>query len=136
MTRAEALKYRAAIEQGAQSLDDNTALTVKTFYPAWAENTAYTVGYKVTYNGKLWRCVTAHTSQITWHPEDAPALWKAINETHSGTMDDPIPYDGNMALVNGLYYVQEYVVYRCNRDTGAPVYHALAELVGVYVEEV
>lgn len=126
------------IRQSVNTLevDDNTALRMMDFYPAWAENTAYTVGYKVTYAGRLWRCITAHTSQTAWHPEDAPTLWESINETHSGTMDDPIPYDGNMALTAGLYYVQDYVVYRCNRDTGAPVYHALADLVGVYVEEV
>lgn len=126
------------IRQSVNTLevDDNTALRMMDYYPAWAENTAYTVGYKVTYAGRLWRCIMAHTSQTTWEPTNAASLWEAINETHSGTMDDPIPYDGNMALTNGLYYVQDYVVYRCNRDTGAPVYHALAELVGVYVEEV
>lgn len=134
MNRAEALKYRAAIEQAAQSLDDNTALTVKSLYPAWTENTAYTAGHKVQRNGKLWRVVQAHTSQVGWEPENVPAMWESINETHSGAADDPIPYEGNMALTNGLYYVQDYVIYRCTRDTGAPVYHALADLTGVYVE--
>ena len=134
MNRVEALKYRAAIEQAAQSLDDNTALTVKSLYPAWKADTAYTVGYKVRYGGRLWRCVQAHASQYGWEPENVPAMWESINETHSGTEDDPIPYEGNMALTNGLYYVQDYVVYRCIRDTGAPIYHALAEMVGMYVE--
>ena len=134
MTRNEALKYRAAIEQAAQSLDDNTALTVKRLYPAWEADTAYTVGYKVRYGGRLWCCVQAHASQYGWEPEFVPAMWESINETHSGTEDDPIPYEGNMALTNGLYYVQDYVVYRCICDTGAPIYHALAEMVGMYVE--
>ena len=136
MTRADALKYRAAIEQGAQSLDDNTALTVKTLYPEWGTDTAYTAGHKVQRNGKLWRVVQAHTSQVGWEPENAASLWEAINETHSGTADDPIPYDGNMALTAGLYYVQDYVVYLCTRDTVNPVYNALSELVGIYVEVV
>ena len=26
------------------------------------------------------------------------SLWEQINEKHSGAMDDPIPYDGNMAM--------------------------------------
>ena len=43
-------------------------------------------------------------------------------------------YDGNMALESGKYYMQDYVIYRCTRDTINPVYHALAELVGLYVE--
>lgn len=136
MTRADALKYRAAIEQGAQSLDDNTALTVKTLYPEWETDTAYTTGYKAQRGGKLWRCLQAHTAQTGWEPENAASLWEAINETHSGTADDPIPYDGNMALTAGLYYVQDYVVYLCSRDTVNPVYNALSELVGIYVEVV
>ena len=136
MKRSEAIRLRSIVEQAAQSLPDNVAVTAKMFYPAWKEGAAYRVGEKVQRNGKLWRVVQAHTSQTGWEPENTASLWEQINETHSGTMDDPIPYDGNMALVNGLYYVQEYVVYRCIRDTGAPIYHALADLVGVYVEEV
>ena len=51
-------------------------------------------------------------------------------------MADPIPYDGNMALEAGKYYIQDYVIYLCNRDTVNPVYNPLAELVGLYVETV
>lgn len=124
------------IRQSVNTLevDDNTALRMMDYYPAWAVNTAYTVGYKVTYNGRLWRVVQAHTSQVGWEPTNVPAMWESINETHSGTADDPIPYEGSMTLEEGLYYVQDYVIYRCIRDTGGPVYHALADLTGVYVE--
>ena len=62
------------------------------------------------------------------------SLYTRIDEQHDGTKYDPIPYDGNMALVNGLYYTQGGVLYLCNRDTVNPVYHALSELVGQYVE--
>ena len=136
MTRADALKYRAAIEQGAQSLDDNTALTVKTLYPEWETDTAYTAGHKVQRNGKLWRVVQAHTSQVGWEPENAASLWAQICETHDGTKYDPIPYDGNMALESGKYYTQSGMTYLCSRDTVNPVYNALSELVGIYVEVV
>ena len=50
------------------------------------------------------------------------------------TQDDPIPYEGNMALENGKYYSRDGVVYRCTRDTGNPVFQALSDLVGLYVE--
>ena len=136
MTRADALKYRAAIEQGAQSLDDNTALTVKTLYPEWETDTAYTAGHKVQRNGKLWRVVQAHTSQVGWEPENAASLWEQICETHDGTKYDPIPYDGSMALESGKYYTQSGMTYLCTRDTVNPVYNALSELVGIYVEVV
>ena len=126
------------IEQQINTLpvDDNTALRMQSYYPTWAENTAYSVGYKVQYGGKLWRVKQAHTSIVTWEPENAPSLWEVINETHDGTIYDAIPYDGNMALVSGKYYTQNDAIYLCNRDTGNPVYNALAELVGLYVVEV
>lgn len=136
MNKAKALKYRAAIEQAAQSLDNHTALTVIPLHPIWAKNTVYSVGYKVRYCGKLWRALQTHTAQTGWEPENASSLWEQICETHSGTADDPIPYEGNMALEEGLHYVQDYVIYRCTRDTGSPVYNPLRELAGLYVEAV
>lgn len=118
------------------TVDDNTALRMREFYPEWAPGTAYTVGYKVRHNGALWRVRQEHTSQAGWEPgaTGTESLWEQINETHDGTLDDPIPYSGNMALVAGLYYHQNYEIYRCIRDTGNPVYHNLADLVGQYVE--
>ena len=41
-----------------------------------------------------------------------------------------------MALENGKYYVQDGVTDLCNRDTVNPVYNALADLVGQYVEKI
>ena len=117
------------------NVDDNTALRMTTFYPEWAENIEYTTGYKAQRSGRLWRCLQAHTSQAGWEPENAASLWTEICESHSGTLEDPIPYNGNMALESGKYYSQDGKAYRCTRDTGNPVYNALSELVGLYVEE-
>ncbi len=118
------------------TVDDNTALRMLSFYPEWAEGRDYAVGYKVQKDGKLWRVIQAHTSQAGWEPENTASLWEQINETHAGTLDDPIPYDGNMALYEGLYYMQDYVIYLCTRDTVNPVYNALSDLEGIYVKEV
>lgn len=134
LTEAEVSRMLITAQVNSLSVDDNTALRMKEFYPEWAENTAYAVGYKVQRNGKLWRVVQAHTSQMGWEPENAASLWEQINETHTGTLEDPIPYDGNMALENGKYYTQDYEAYLCIRDTGIPVYNPLSELVGIYVE--
>ena len=133
-TEAEVLKMLIPQQINTLSVDDNTALRMKPFYPVWAENTAYSIGFKVQHNGKLWRVVQAHTSQNGWEPENAPSLWEQVNETHTGKLADPIPYEGNMALENGKHYIQNGVIYLCTRDTMNPVYNALAELVGVYVE--
>lgn len=129
---------RMVIAQQINTLevDDTTALRMLEFYPEWAAGTAYTVGYKVRRGGKLWRVLQAHTSQAGWEPENAASLWEQINETHAGTLADPTPYDGNMALENGKYYIQGYTIYLCTRDTGNPVYNPLAELVGIYVNNI
>ena len=116
------------------TVDDNTALRMVEFYPEWSAGQAYTAGYKAHRGGKLWRCLQAHTAQTGWEPENAASLWTEICENHDGTKYDPIPYNGNMALQSGKYYTQNNILYLCNRDTVNPVYNALAELVGLYVE--
>lgn len=118
------------------TVDNNTALRMMAFYPEWEVDTDYAAGHKVQRGGRLWRALQTHTAQTGWEPENAPSLWEQINETHSGAADDPIPYEGNMALEEGLHYVQDYVIYRCTRDTGGPVYNPLRELAGLYVEAV
>lgn len=118
-------------------VDDETALRMVAYYPAWTAGTAYAVGDRLVYNGDLYRVLTAHTSQETWLPgAGTESLYTRIDEQHDGTKYDPIPYSGNMVLEAGKYYSQSGKTYLCNRDTGNPVYHALAELVGLYVTEV
>ena len=136
MTRAKAKQLRQLIEQLAVTLDDETALTGVELFPRWTIDRAYVVGDKVQRNGKLWRCIQAHTSQIGWEPENVASLWTEICESHAGTLEDPIPYSGNMALESGKYYSQNSKIYRCTRDTVNPVYNALSDLVGLYVEKV
>ena len=135
LTESEVSRVLITKQINTLTVDDNTALRMTEFYPEWAADTEYTAEYKVQRNGKLWRCRQAHTSQTGWEPENAASLWTEICENHAGTLEDPIPYSGNMALESGKYYSQDNKVYRCIRDTGNPVYNALSELVGLYVEE-
>ena len=135
LTESEVSRMLIAQQINMLEVDNNTALRMVAFYPEWTADTEYTIGYKVQRNGKLWRCRQAHTSQTGWEPENAASLWTEICESHAGTLEDPIPYSGNMALESGKYYSQDNKVYRCTRDTGNPVYNALSELVGLYVEE-
>lgn len=130
----EALRIKPYIQKGAQSLSDEEALEIKSLYPQWEAGAEYTTRKKVLYKDKLYRCLQAHTSQDGWTPDVAASLWTMIDETHAGTIDDPIPYSGNMALEQGKHYEQDGVVYICTRDTINPVYSALKDLVGLYVE--
>ena len=139
MKLKDAKMYRAAIEAGANAVErsDLDALAVKDIYPAWDSLIGQTVNadFKLTYDGKLYKVIQAHTVQSDWVPGvGTESLYTVIDEGHAGTLDDPIPYDGNMELTEGLYYTQDGIVYLCTRSTGQPVYHALSNLVGLYVE--
>ena len=134
MRKSEAMRYRQIIETAVQSLPDSEALEAVTLYPDWAAGQDYPEGFKAQRGGALYKVLQAHTSQDGWEPENAPSLWTEICESHAGTLTDPIPYSGNMALEEGKYYSQSGVVYLCTRDTVNPVYSALADLVGIYVE--
>ena len=117
------------------SVDDNTALRMREFYPVWEAGQDYPEGFKVQRGGALYKALQTHTGQTDWEPENAPSLWAEICESHAGTLADPIPSSGNMALEAGRYYSPSGAVYLCTRDTVDPVYSALADLVGLYVEK-
>ena len=136
----EARKLRPIIEQAMQSIDGNDALTARSMYPTFESIIGKTVkhGFKFTHGGKLWKTEQPEmTIQEHYVPgTGTESLYSEVCESHAGTLEDPIPYNGNMALESGKYYSQDGKVYRGTRDTGNPVYNALSELVGLYVEEV
>lgn len=135
LSEVQEMMVRAQIN--TLSVDDATALRMVAYYPEWTAGTAYAAGDRLVYNGDLYKVLQAHTAQETWLPgTGTESLYTRIDEQHDGTKYDPIPYSGNMALEAGKYYSQSGKTYLCNRDTGNPVYHALAELVGLYVTEV
>lgn len=85
MTRAEAITYRNKIEAAASTMADETALTAVELFPAWAVGKAYAVGDRVQYNGALYKCVQAHTSQADWTPPAAPSLFAEVLPGQGGT---------------------------------------------------
>lgn len=143
MTYTErALQLRPVMEQAVQSLEDAVALTAVELFPKWNElvDKAATVskGFRFQYGGKLWR-----TEQSTYifvahyvPGEGTESLFSKVDESHAGTVEDPIPFEKNMEIYESLYYTQNGVLYRCIRSSGQPLYHDLALLVGSYVEVV
>lgn len=132
----------AATKAGIQTvnLTDGESLEVKDMYPEWSEfiNKALTQGMKVQYDNKLYKVRQDVAIVLENQPPsiDTAALYEEVVESHEGTLEDPIPYNNNMALEEGKYYSQGGVVYKCTRDTGQAVYNNLSELVGIYVEVV
>ena len=79
MTRGKAKLLRKLIEQLAVTLDDETALTGVELFPTWVVGKEYAVSDRAQYNGTLYKCIQAHTSQADWTPDASPALWVVVS---------------------------------------------------------
>ena len=139
MTREKALHLRALLVKASASLSDEDALEAVELFDRWVPDTEYPVDKRLQHEGGLYRVRQLHTS-LAIYPPGSPgteALYARVERPGQGdTPDNPIPYEGNLELFEGKYYAQDGVVYRCTRSTGAPVYHPLSALVGLYVEVV
>ena len=70
---ASAVAFVALCEVG--TLDAVTASEHAELFAEWVYPVAYTVGQLRRYNGTLYKCVQAHTSQADWTPDTAASLW-------------------------------------------------------------
>ena len=139
MQRAKALA--AAVTALKASVTDQQALAASALYPTYEDLVARqymaeNAGYRFQYDGGLWKTLQpGYTFDGVYAPgQGTESVYTRIYESHAGTLEDPISYEGNMELFSGKYYTQDGVVYRCTRDSGQPLYHKLSELVGLYVE--
>lgn len=110
MTRGKAKQLRRLIEQLAVTLNDETALTGVELFPAWAVGKAYAVNDRAQYNGTLYKCIQAHTSQADWMPSATPALWKTVSVDEYPEWVQPTgahdAYNiGDKVTYNGQHYV-------------------------------
>jgi len=80
MKREHAYKLRELLHKASASLPDEDALEAVELFPGWSINTDYAVGVRVRFEGKLYKCVQAHTSQEDWTPDITPALWVDVAE--------------------------------------------------------
>ena len=139
MEQAESI--REAMDAAGAVLTDEQALGCKAIYKQWKDlmGTEVDKGFRFLHGKDLYR---TEQPKYTFEKHRIPgstgteSLFSRIDEAHAGTFEDPIPYEGNMALEQGLYYIQNGAVYRCTISTGNPIYHPLRDLVGLYVEVV
>ena len=80
-----------------------------------------------------------HESQPSWEPDLVPAMWAVIDETHAGTVEDPIPAARGMIYYKDKYYLDPNgKTSLCTRDrddqpgAGIQLQYLPSELVGVY----
>ena len=127
-----------AMQINSFELTNEQALSVKLLYPQWNTFIGKSLkqGMRVLYDSKLYnvRQEVATVLENQYPSINTAALYEEINETNAGTFDDPIPYNNNMELFEGKYYIQDDVIYKCTRNTEQAVYNPLSSLVGIYVE--
>ena len=88
LTESEALTLLLKQQVNTLEVDDQTAFRMREFYPAWAAGVSCAVGYKAQDNGRLWRCLQAHTSQDGWTPTAAHSLWAKVLIPDPGTIPE------------------------------------------------
>ena len=80
MTRKEALRLRAIVEQAAASLDDKTASTAWMLFPKLKQDGALIKsGTRINWNGTLKRAAVDLWDTQENNPDNAPALWEDIS---------------------------------------------------------
>lgn len=147
MDRIDRLReLRTAAGFSAVSFSDKQAVKVVGLYPQWQTGVTYMEGDRVrgqTYPDRLYKCLQEHESHPSWEPDLVPALWAVIDETHAGTIDDPIPAAKGMIYYKDKYYLDPNgKTYLCTRDrddqpgAGIQLQYLPSELVGVYFTEV
>lgn len=147
LARITELLNREKQEFKTLGLTSEQMLTHKAFAPKWGEDIkegdTVVKGEKFTYEGKLYAVLQDHTILPHYYPSvNTASLYVEVTPEYTeegeeyGTIENPIPYEGNMILENGKYYSQDGVTYLCTRDSINPIYHPLSALVGQYVEEV
>ena len=91
------------------TMDEVTATEHLDVFAQWEPSVSYTVGNLRAYQGKLYKCLQAHTSQEDWTPDKTPALWKEVGNPADewpqwsqpiGAVDaymkgDKVSYEGN-----------------------------------------
>lgn len=127
-----ALSFQAQIKTdraaGTNNITDDLILksTELIDYPEWKEGVAYTVGDIITSNGLFYEVKENHTSNAAYLVETTFAYYRLIELTHTGTLDDPIPYPETAGILvnveSGKYYSYKGAVYLAKADMPHCVY--------------
>ena len=114
LTAEEVYAMLIAKQINTLTVDDHTALRMVEYYPA-PDAASYAAGDRIQYNGKLYKCLQAHTAQADWNPVDAPSLWAEVLAGQDGTAigewvqpDSTNPYmTGDKVTHNGKTWVSD-----------------------------
>ena len=116
-----AIKYSI----NALDLSNNDTIKYKDYLPDWADyvGKSLPINFKFKYNNQPYQTIQYINVVLSDQtPDIVYSLYKIIDEEHDGTLEDPIPYQQQMSIEKGKYYIQYDVVYIAiqNMPTGMP----------------
>ena len=113
--------------------DDDVALENIELFPSWESMLGKELkkDERYYYDDALWKVVQTHIAQSDWTPRVAFALFTQVvksegGDSEIGTLENPIPFSMNMELVEGLYYLDEGVIYLCIESLNQCFWHLAA----------
>lgn len=106
----QAKAIRNSINTVTANLTDEQALEVIDLYMPWVVGEAVAVGDMRRDEGKLYRCIQAHTTQADWKPALVPALWAVVSveewpEWVQPTGSEDAYNTGDKVTYNGVKYI-------------------------------
>lgn len=133
------------------TVDDQTALRMRQYYPTFAELTGKTVKQGTKFRAydsdgaDLYKVIQPELTIQAHYPPGAgtEALYTRIDETHDGTQADPIPAARGMEYEYGKYYLdgedgKTYLCERTGEQAGGKItlQYLPHELIGSYFKAV
>ena len=101
------------VEKG--EIDEVTASENANMFIEWNEKSSFNYNDYRCREGKLYKCLQAHTGQAGWEPENAPALWKLIGIDENGIPEWSQPISSADAYMlnaetkhNGYVWISDY----------------------------
>lgn len=78
VAHAETLGLFNDYVDNTNDLWDNEGIPADQTAPAWVEDVPVAVGFLREYQGIIYRCITKHTTQLSWEPDITPSLWMVV----------------------------------------------------------
>lgn len=140
-TIEEARAFRAKIEGAALHIPEEQALESIELFPKWEATKDYSVGDKIRYGEKLYKCYNKISANPTWTPDVVPAFWEVIAKpSEEGSLENPITAEVSMRYFKDKYYLEGEDIYLCVRDdangAGTILHYLPSQLVGNYFTKV
>lgn len=78
LSNALGLLLRLAVADGRVTDEELLSIQPVLEGRTWRAGLAAQIGDVYAYDGHLWKCIQAHTTQSTWTPDITPVLWRKV----------------------------------------------------------